>query len=276
MGKSLLLLEGGAYRGIFTAGVLDAFISNDIYFDVVAGISAGALCGYNYISRDFERNKRIIIEYGQNKKYFSKRNILKTGSAFGSNFVFNDLEKIIPFNKDNFINGSKFLVGAVNCYTGECEYFSKEDENFIDCIVASSAMPIVSKMVKINNVPYLDGGIAEHVPLSLIELDEYDDILCVLTKPYGFRKEDKESSLKSLYKLKYKKYPKLLEKLINENKYYNEERERLEHLIEEGKIKYIAPDERFKVTRIEKNIDNLKEGYELGLESGLKFIKENK
>ena len=202
MKKSLLLLEGGAYRGIFTSGVLDAFLENDIYFDTVVGISAGALCGYNYVSKDLGRSRDIIFDYGQDKRYFGIRNLIKTGSAFGSKFVFDELPKSMFFNYEQFKNGADFYVGATNCETGECEYFSKKDVeiNFEDCIVASASMPLVSKMVKIKENLYLDGGIAEHLPLGFIN-DEYDFVLCVLTRPMSSKKGLLNKKQAKLYKL---------------------------------------------------------------------------
>lgn len=273
MKKRLLLLEGGAYRGIFTSGVLDAFLEGDLAFDTVVGISAGALCGYNYVSKDLGRTRDIIFEYGQDKRYFGLRNLIKTGSAFGSKFVFEDLPKDKSFNYEQFRNGSNFIVGATNCNTGECVYFSKEADDFEKCIIASASMPLVSKMVDIDNELYLDGGISEHLPLGFIN-DEYDEVICVLTKPITYRKNRISKAQARLYKVMYKKYPILLEKLLNEDSVYNEQRQKVENLYNDGKIIIVQPDERFKVRRVERNKDFIREGYELGYEAGKELVNK--
>ncbi|MBE6137369.1 MAG: patatin family protein [Erysipelotrichaceae bacterium] len=271
MKKRLLLLEGGAYRGIFTSGVLDAFLEANVEFDTVVGISAGALCGYNYVSKDFGRNKEIIFEYGQDKRYFGLRNLIKTGSAFGSKFVFEELPCNLKFNYEEFKKGPNFIVGATNCETGQCEYFEKSKDEFEKCIVASASMPIVSRMVNIDDKLYLDGGISEHLPLGFIS-DEYDEVVCVLTKPITFRKKRISKAQGRLYKVMYKKYPSLLEKLLNEDLVYNQQREKAEKLYSEGLMKIVQPDERFKVRRVERNKKYIHEGYELGFEAGMAFV----
>lgn len=277
MKKGLLLLEGGAYRGIFTSGVLDAFLENDIYFDTVVGISAGALCGYNYVSKDIGRSKKIIIEHGQDKRYFGISNLIKTGSAFGSDYVFNDLPKEIPFNTEQFINGAEFYVGATNCETGVCEYFSKSKENdFVSCVVASASMPLVSKMVNINDNYYLDGGISEHLPLGFIDSEKFDYVVSVLTRPINSTKKDIPRTQKRLYKIKYKNYPILLDKLISEAEVFNEQREKIKKVYDEGKMLVVEPDERFLVKRLERNVGKLEAGYKLGYEAGLDAVRKIK
>lgn len=274
MKKSLLLLEGGGYRGIFTSGVLDTFLDHDIEFDTVVGISSGALNGYNYVSKDLGRSKQIVFEYGQARDYFGLRNLIKTGSAFGADFVFNHLPNVIPFSKDTFINGSEFYVGATNCLTGEERYFPKsEGPEFIDCVVASSALPLVSKMVNINDTPFLDGGIASQLPLSFIDFDKYDRIVIVLTRPLSFRVKSTELSIMRGYRLFYKKYPLLLNALQNQSFVYNKQREYVEELQKKNKIYVVEPDERFKVKRLEKSEKIIRAGYDLGLEAGEKYIE---
>ena len=272
--KGLLLLEGGAYRGIFTSGVLDAFLENDIMFDTVVGISAGALCGYNYVSKNLGRSRDIVFEYGQDKRYFGIGNLVKTGSAFGSKFVFEDLPKSLKFDFDTFENGANFYVGATNCRTGECEYFSKNDTdvNFVDCITASASMPLVSKMVPIRNDLYLDGGISEHVPLGFIDYDKFDFVVVVLTRPINYQKTRLPKGQAKLYKFKYRKYPPLLDKLLHEAEIFNKQRQDLIKLNEDDRMIIIEPDERFLVHRVERDTKKIKDGYHLGYEAGLKYV----
>ena len=126
MSKTLLLLEGGAYRGIFTAGVLDVFLEHDLYFDAVAGISAGAMCGYHFVGRCHGRIRQVMLEYGNDPRYFSTRNLLRSGNSIGDEFMFFDLMEKIPFDFRTFRESKTvFAVGATNCRTGETEFFEK-------------------------------------------------------------------------------------------------------------------------------------------------------
>lgn len=276
MKKSLLLLEGGAYRGIFTSGVLDAFLKHGIYFDTVAGISAGALCGYNYVSKNLGRARDIVFDYGCDKRYFGVQNLLKTGSAFGYKFVFEELPKQLAFDAETFKNGAEFYVGTTNCSTGECEYFSKNDPdvNFVDCVVASASMPLVSKMMNINDQLYLDGGITEHLPLGFVKEGKYDLIVSVLTRPLAAKKYKLNKAQAKLYKITYKKYPELLDKLLHEKEIFNSQREELAKMQDECGMIIIEPDERFKVSRVERSKVKIQDGYQLGYEAGEQYVEE--
>ena len=126
MPKTLMLLEGGAYRGIFTAGALDVLLEHDFYFDAVAGISAGAMCGYHFIGRAHGRVRQILLEYGNDPRYFSTRNLVRSGKSIGDEFMFFDLMEKIPFDFKTFRESkTRFAVGATNCRTGKITYFEK-------------------------------------------------------------------------------------------------------------------------------------------------------
>ena len=164
MPKTLMLLEGGAYRGIFTAGALDVLLEHDFYFDAVAGISAGAMCGYHFIGRAHGRVRQILLEYGNDPRYFSTRNLVRSGKSIGDEFMFFDLMEKIPFDFKTFRESkTRFAVGATNCRTGKITYFEKGTATSLnECILASSSLPLTSKKIWIDGEPYLDGGVAEH------------------------------------------------------------------------------------------------------------------
>ncbi|MGN0980047.1 MAG: patatin family protein [Candidatus Avoscillospira sp.] len=268
MSKTLLLLEGGAYRGIFTAGVLDVFLREGLHFDAVAGISAGSLCAYNFISRDLGRTKRILLEYGNDPRYFSARNLLHTGHSVGDDFLFFTLMELIPFGLTAFRNSpTVFAVGATNCRSGEIVYFEKgKARNLNDCILASCSLPLSGKMVWIDGDPYLDGGVAEHAPLTyMAQHPEYDKVVLVLTRPLNARKlpisQPQRRALHAVYHRNKVLYPLLLQ----EPDLFNEQRAQISKMARDGQLFVIGPDKQFRVKRVERDTAILQEGYDQGV-----------
>lgn len=268
MSKTLLLLEGGAYRGIFTAGVLDVFLRQDLHFDAVAGISAGSLCGYNFVSRDQGRTRRILLEYGNDPRYFSVQNLLHTGHSVGDDFLFFTLMELIPFDMQTFRSSpTVFAAGATNCRTGEIVYFEKgKTPHFNDCILASCSMPLSGRMVWIDGDPYLDGGVAEHAPLTYLDRHpEYDKVVLVLTRPLDARKlpisQIQRRALHAVYHRSKVLYPLLL----REPDLFNEQRARIAKMARAGKLFVIGPDKQFRVRRVERDTEKLREGYDQGV-----------
>lgn len=271
MSKMLLLLEGGAYRGIFTAGVLDVFLEHGLSFDAVAGISAGALCGENFISRDLGRTKRILLEYGNDPRYFSTHNLVRSGRAIGDDFLFYTLMELIPFNMQAFrASPTVFAVGAANCRTGRITYFEKgRAARFNDCLLASCSLPLTNKKVWIDGEPYLDGGVAEHAPLTYMETHpEYDRAVLVLTRPLSARKLPVSKLQRRAYHAVYHRDKVLYPQLLREPELFNAQRTQIARLQREGKLFVIGPDSRFRVKRVERDPEILTEGYEQGLQAG--------
>lgn len=267
MPKTLLLLEGGAYRGIFTAGVLDVFLEQNLYFDGLAGISAGAMCGYHFIGRSHGRVRRILMEYGNDPRYFSTRNLVRSGKSIGEDFLFFDLLEKIPFDMQTFRESKTvFAVGATNCRTGRITYFEKgKVDSLNQCILASSSLPLTSKQIWIDGEPYLDGGVAEHAPLTYWkEHPEYDRVVLVLTRPLQARKLPESRLQKRMYRVVYGRNKALLPLLLQEPQLFNQQRMEILNLARAGKLFILGPDRRFRVERVERNPSILQEGYELG------------
>lgn len=267
MPKTLLLLEGGAYRGIFTAGALDVFLERDLYFDAVAGISAGAMCGYHFLGRSHGRIRQILTEYGNDPRYFSARNLVRSGNSIGRDFLFYDLLEKIPFDLRTFRESpTVFAVGATNCHTGRITYFEKgKTEDLNRCILASSSLPLTSKKIWIDGEPYLDGGVAEHAPLTYWkEHPEYDRVVLVLTRPLQARKLPLSRLQRRTYRMVYGRNRVLLPLLLQEPQLFNEQRTEIMKLVRSGKLFILGPDRRFRVERVERDPARIQEGYELG------------
>lgn len=274
--KTLLILEGGGLRAIYTSGVLDCFLKNNIKVDAVIGVSAGALFGINYLSKQQGRVIRYTLENANNKDYMGISSWIKTGNIMNKDFCFNKLiYETDPFDFKTF-NKSKieFYVTVTNVETGKAEYKRINDiEEDMEYLRASGSMPIVSKIVKVNGKKYLDGGISDSVPIKWGLKNGYKRIIIVETRPKTYRK--KKSKLLP-YKILYKDYPRLVKTVKERYNIYNKTKTYIEALEEENRVFVIRPTEYIKIKRIENNKDKIQEMYRLGLKDANERLKELK
>ena len=187
------MLEGGALRGIYTAGVIDYLLENDFKFDTVIGVSAGALFGCNYISKQKGRALRYNLKYRHNKNYMGFYSLITTGNIMNEKFCFDDLvNKLDKFDYDTFKkNKTKFYAVVSNLDTGKAEYklvTDMRDKNQMEYLRASGSMPIISKIVNIDNNKYLDGGMTDSIPVDWA-LKDYDKVVVVSTRAIEYRKK---------------------------------------------------------------------------------------
>lgn len=189
-----LLLEGGAMRGLYTAGVLDIFMQNNISIDSIIGVSAGALFGMNYKSKQMGRVLRYNKRFASNKNYMGLHSLITTGNIMNKDFCFNRLvNDLDPVNFEAYKNGKEdFYAVVTNMATGKAEYIKIDDlkkEDQMEYLRASGSMPFLSKPVIVNGKSYLDGGIADSIPIKKLMDMGYDKNIVVLTRPEGYRKE---------------------------------------------------------------------------------------
>ena len=220
-----LVLEGGAMRGIFTAGVLDVFMECGIKFDNVIGVSAGACFGCNYVSGQIGRTIRYNMKYAKDKRYCSISSLIKTGDIFGAEFCYHTLPKELDkFDEDAFIaSGVPFYVVVTDVETGEAGYHLMPDmsDEELEWMRASSSMPLVSNIVNIGGGKYLDGGVADSIPLRASEAIGCEMNVTVLTKPRGYRKSHDRTM--PLVRMKYKDHPNLVHAMDVRHIAYNEQ-----------------------------------------------------
>lgn len=266
-----LILEGGALRSLYTSGVLDVLMKYNVEANCVMGVSAGALTGMNYISKQPKRTAKINIENCDNSKYIGLKALRKEKGLIGYDYLFNDISKEkYPFDFETFKNSNqKFISVVTNCEEGKTEYVEKEDckgdiEEVFKVVQASSSMPLCSKMVKIGNNHYLDGAVTMPIPIDYALKNKYNNIVVVLTRDRNYRKPEISKRMKSLYKHVYGKYPKLVEKLCTMPERYNKIKEEINELERKGKIIVIAPSKPVNVSRLEKDKEKLKALYEEG------------
>ncbi len=262
---SALVLEGGGKRGMYTAGVLDVFLENGINVDGVFGVSAGAIHGVSYVSKQVGRDMRYNIKYNDDYRFMSLKNWLKTGNVVDVDFCYNQ----IPNRLDKFdyaayeTNPTKFYAVCSNVETGNAEYvLCEEMHQGIKYVQASASLPFFSRIVKIEDKKLLDGGICDSIPLKAAQNYGYDKNIVVLTRPDGYRK--KTSLNHWLARLVYRSYPKFVEAMINRPKMYNAELNYVAKEAQAGRTLVIRPSKLIKIKRLETDIEIVKAIYELG------------
>lgn len=276
--KTGLVLEGGAMRGMFTAGVLDVFMENGVVFDGAIGVSAGATFGCNIKSRQIGRTIRYNKKYAGDWRYCSMKSFFKTGDLYGADFCYNQIPNVLdPFdNKTYAENPMEFYVVASNAETGTPVYkiLKTCDEKDLTWMRASASMPLVSTPVKIDGYTLLDGGMTDSVPLKYFESIGYNRNVVILTQPRDFVKEPAGGI--GLMKVMLKKYPKLVEAMKNRHKVYNEETAYCFEKADKGQVIVICPDRPLGISRTEKNPDELERVYQEGRSAGEKWLERVK
>ena len=263
-----LVLEGGAMRGMFTAGVLDVFLDEQIHIDGIVSVSAGALFGVNFPSKQKGRVLRYNKKYLNDKRYMGWHSLFTTGNIVNKEFAFYQLPvELDVFDQAAFArSGIDFYTVLTNVESGEAEYVKIHDAfEQMETLRATSAMPFVSKMVVINGKKYLDGGIADSIPLRFCQQLGYDKIIVILTRPLDYRKT---STNPLLFNAFYRRYPKLVERLTNRYADYNRAVEDVIRLNEQGEIFVIRPSITLPIRRIEKDVEKVQAMYDLGVRDG--------
>ena len=275
--KSCLVLEGGALRGIYTAGVIDFLLEKDIKFDTVIGVSAGALFGCNYISKQKGRVLRYNLKYRHDKNYMGFYSFITTGNIMNEKFCFDDLvNKLDKFDYDTFKkNNTNFYVVVSNIETGKAEYkkiTDMKDKKQIEYLRASGSMPIISKIVNIDNKKYLDGGMTDSIPVDWA-LNKFDKVVVVSTRDIHYRKK---KSFIIPFKLIYRKYHNFIDTIKNRWINYNNVQDKLIKLEKDNKIFVIRPSCSTGISRLEKDLNKIQEQYDLGYNDMKNYYKDLK
>ena len=252
--KTGLVLEGGASRTIFTCGILDCLLENDIYINYVAGTSAGISYGVSYLSKQLGRNHRITEQYYHDKRYMGVKNLLNRDnrSYYGLEFVFDEVpSRLIPYDFAEYKRSGENGFGVVtNIETGEPEYMRvTADDHKWNVLRASCALPILFQPIKINGSYYMDGGITDSIPFRYALNSGLDRVIVVLTRPRGYIK--KPEKLAPIVKMLYRKYPVLGKKLSQRHIMYNDQIKELEVLEKQGKALVLAPEKDYGIGRTE-------------------------
>lgn len=273
--KTGLVLEGGGMRGVFTSGVLDAFMKHDLYFPYVVAVSAGACNGLSYMSHQPRRARYSNIDMLQKYGYISLKSLLRQGSIFDPNILYERFpNEIMPFDYDTYEhNPTVYEMVTTNCLTGRAEYLSeKHDFRRMTSIVrASSSLPYLSQITYVDGIPMLDGGIVDSIPVVRAIDKGYSPNVVIMTRNRGYRSTEPDFKAPRLF---YKQYPRLRVVLSHHVKAYNEQLDLIERMEDWGEVFCIRPEHPMEVDRICLDVQKLEALYEEGFTLGEQFCSQ--
>lgn len=271
-----LVVEGGAFRGVYAQGVMDALMQEDINMQTTIGVSAGALGGMNYVAGQIGRSAKINLTYRHDSNYVSLRHHHKYKGIINFDFLLKNVPNY-PLNQERFDDPNRRYVAVVtNCETGKTEFMERDNcSDIMTAIQASASMPFVSKMVLLDGKKYLDGGCSLKVPFQWAMKEGYEKIIVIRTRHKNYRYEKLEANHQAL-RFYGKRYPEFAQTLSLSNKRYNDDCDLLDKLEAEGKIFVISPSETWSVGRIESDMEKLGNWYWLGYQDMQKKMESLK
>lgn len=276
--KKGLVLEGGAMRGLWTAGVTDVMMEHDIYPDGLIGVSAGAAFGCNIKSRQIGRAIRYNTRFAKEPRYSGLRSLLKSGDYFNAEFGYHVVPKQYDHFDDNAFeqNPMEFIVVCTDVETGEAVYqpLKKADYDTYEWIRASASMPLASKVIELGGRKLLDGGVADSIPLQYFESLGYDRNVVILTQPKGFVKEP--NKLMPMMRIALRKYPNMIQAMAERHIMYNQELAYVAKAEEEGRCLVIRPDEKIPIGHISHDPERMRLVYDMGRKIGERNVEKIK
>ena len=269
-----LVLEGGGMRGVFTSGVLDGFMKHDLYFRYVVAVSAGACNGMSYMSHQPRRARISNIDYLARYNYIGIRHLVTQGCIFDRELLYDKFpNQYLPFDFDTFFNNQcTFEMVTTNCQTGQAMYLSEKHDRqrALDIVRASSSLPYVSKIVEVEGIPMLDGGIVDSIPVQrAIDMGHPFNVV-VCTRNKGYRETGRDYKIPRFI---YRNYPRLRVALSRRIAAYNKQLEMIDRMEAAGQIICIRPERPMEVTRMAKDTAKLERLYEEGFALGEKFCR---
>ena len=276
--KKGLVLEGGAMRGLFTAGIIDVMMEAGVEPDGLIGVSAGAAFGCNYKSRQPGRAIRYNTRFAKDARYSGLKSLLTTGDYFNAQFGYH----IVPYQYDLFDVGTfeqnpmEFIVVCTDVLTGQAVYHKMDrvDYDELEWLRASASMPLASKVVEVAGRKLLDGGVADSIPLAYFESIGYDRNVVILTQPEGYVKH--RTKLMPLMRIGLRHYPEMIQAMDRRYLMYNHELEFVRQAEREGRCLVIRPDEKLPIGHISHDPEEMKRVYQIGREMGDRYIERIK
>ena len=276
MTKKGLILEGGAMRGLFTAGILDVIMENELRPDGIVGVSAGACFGCNVKSHQAGRAIRYNKRFARDSRYCSLSSLLKYGDIFNAEFAYHTIPTLYdPFDNETFeADPMEFHLVCTDVLTGKAVYKNCKHggHNFFDWVRASASMPVVSNVVEIDGYKLLDGGMADSIPLQYLENQGYNKNVVILTQPEGYVK--KASKAMPLIRLALRKYPAVVDAMKNRHIMYNNQLKYVKEAENRGEILVIRPEKPIPIGHICHNPEQMQAAYDMGRDHGEKYLEK--
>lgn len=266
--KATMVLEGGATRGVFTSGVLDYLMEKNVYLSHVIGVSAGSCNAVDYVSKQPGRTRDCMIPTDRNGNYYyGIRDFVKERSVMNMDLIFDKYpNELLPFDFDTYFQSDiECELVTTNCLTGKAEYMTEGQDRarLMKICRASCSMPLLTPIVNVDDTPYLDGGLADSVPIERAKEKGNEKIIVVLTKNRGYRKKTMSPAMQKVYRRAYRSYPNLVRTILRRSFMYNRTMNDLDQLEKRGEIFVIRPLVR-PVSRLERNKEALYAFYEHG------------
>ena len=276
--KKGLVLEGGAMRGLFTAGIIDVMMEAGIEPDGIIGVSAGAAFGCNYKSRQPGRAIRYNTRFAKDARYSGIWSLLKSGDYFNAEFGYHIIPKQYDVFDDEAFdkNPMEFIVVCTDVETGKPVYqqLTRADYDTYEWIRASASMPLASKVVELAGLKLLDGGVADSIPLAYAESIGYDRNVVILTQPEGYQKE--HNPFMPLMRLALRKYPHMIEAMDTRHLMYNRQLEFVSQAEREGRCLVIRPKQKIPIGHISHDPENMRQVYDRGRDMGKEKLNDIK
>lgn len=269
--EGCIVLEGGAFRGLYGEGVLDALMQEGINMRCTIGVSAGAMNGLNYVSGQIGRSIRMNLKYRNDSRYVGHKALRSDKGLIGFGFAFHQADKAYPFDKKRFFQfDRRYVAVATNCENGKPVYFEKDHcKDIFQAVQASASMPFISQMVLVDGYLYLDGGCSDKIPYRWALQEGYKKVLVVRTRPANYRKNMESITQKlPLAKKVYHEYPAFVKALETMDQRYNEQCDELLQLHAQKQVYMIAPSQPVHVKRLEKDLEKLGSLYWMGYYDG--------
>lgn len=261
-----LVSEGGAFRGLYAGGVMDSLLKNRLYFETTVGVSAGALCGANYVSRQYRRTLTLNRIYRKDPRYVGKDAIKNSSALIDVGFIFSEeVSKKCPLDEAQLYGGGQeFYMVATDCKTGRPAYFSHREVDIRDGLRATTSLPFMAPVVPIGDSVYLDGGLSDYNP-ALWALERYDKVVVICSRPLSYVKDPVSRGERIASSVKYREYPNLINAIFHQDDLYNRTRRVLRQLEAEGRIFVLQPsDPALSISRLEGNLERMTAWYLLG------------
>lgn len=274
-----LVLEGGSLRCLFSAGIVDVLLEHDIHLPLVLGVSAGALTGANYLSKQIGRTADVNLQFVNDRRYLGLSTLLRHHMVFNFDFLFGEISRnLLPFDFQEFLTTTqRFICVATNCETGEPEYFEKgRCRDIFEAMKASCSIPLLSKMITLDGKKYLDGACSLAIPYQKALDEGCEKILVITTRHKGYRKMPISRVAGHAYMAGYRNYPKLVSSLLSAPRSYARELRRLDALEDAGRMLVLRPETPITISRTERDVGKLKALYEEGRRQGEKNLERIK
>lgn len=279
MEKTSVIVEGGGMRGMYAAGILDCFIQQNLYWNNTYGVSAGACHALSYISRQFDRARRVNVNHVKKASYSGPLCLLRHGTYFGFDYIFGTIPANDRVDWHTFFQNQnenrKFYVVATQATTGQAHYINPTTpEEALLWLEASSSLPVIGKAVNIGGQDWFDGGISDSIPVLQAEKDGHSRHIIILTQPEGYKKEPVSKTTERALKMMYRKYPALVETNLQRWQNYNKTLDYIKKLEQEGRVLVFRPSPEVVIGRLSKNKASLQGLYEAGYKDACHRLQE--